>query len=59
MYEGEPQKIQNLFITMCVFILTCFNFSCLQSSLHLMQYTYRDFFPLLKTVFKLNDFDGF
>ena len=28
----------------CVFILTCLNFSHLQSALHLMQYTYRDGF---------------
>ena len=33
----------------CVFILTCLNFSHLQSTLHLMQYTYRDIFPLLQS----------
>ena len=43
----------------CVFILTCLNFSHLQSILHLMQYTFWDFFPLLKTVFELIDFDAF
>ena len=42
-----------------VFIVTCLNFSHLQSPLHLMQYTYRDFFPLFKTVFELVDFDAF
>ena len=35
----------------CVFILTCLNFGQLQSTLHLMQYTYWDiFFPLLKSL---------
>ena len=42
--EGIP-KHWNLFIKNCVFILTCLNFSHLQSTLHLMQYTYRDIFP--------------
>ena len=40
---GDP-KSRNLFIKYRVFILTCLNFSHLQSTLHLMQYTYRDTF---------------
>ena len=32
------------FIKKYLFILTCLNFSHLQSALHLMQYTYLDFF---------------
>ena len=43
-YKGVPPKTQNLFIKTCVFILTCLNFSHLQSTLHLMQYTYGDIF---------------
>ena len=43
-YKGVPPKTQNLFIKTCVFILTCLNFSHLQSTLHLMQYTYGDTF---------------
>ena len=42
--EGGSPKPQNLFIKSCVFILTCLNFSHLQSTLHLMQYTYLDVF---------------
>ena len=34
----------------CVFIPTCLNFTHLHSTLHLMQSTYWDIFPLLKTV---------
>ena len=34
-----------------------FKLSHLQSTLHLMQYTYPDFLSLLKTVFRLVDFD--
>ena len=44
----------------CVYFLTCLNFSFLWIILHLMQYTYEDFFPLLlKTIFELIDFDAF
>ena len=39
-----PKIPKNLFIKNCVFILTCLNFSHLQSTLHLMQYTYQDVF---------------
>ena len=56
---GETPKTWNLFIKNCVFILTYLNFSHLQTTLHLMKYTYLDFFPLLKTVFELIDFDAF
>ena len=41
--RGEPPK-KSLFIKYCVFILTCLNFSRLQSALHLMQYTYQNIF---------------
>ena len=44
------QNPQNLFTKNCVFILTCLNFSHLQSTLHLMQSTYWNIFPLLKIV---------
>ena len=43
---------------MCI-ILTCLNFIHLQSTVHLIQYTYQDIFSLLKTVFKLVNFDAF
>ena len=56
--RGDAKKPRNLFIKNCAFILTCLNFSHLQSTLHLMQNTYWDiffhyskqFFPLLKIV---------
>ena len=51
------KNTQNLFIKNCIFILTCLNFSCLQSTFHLMQYTYADNFPQLRTVFELVNFD--
>ena len=54
----DPQNIIYL-LKNCVFILTCLNFSHLQSTLHLMQYTAERFFSLLKTVFELVDFDAF
>ena len=47
--RGGTQKPWNLFINHCVFILTRLNFSPLQSTLHVMQCTYWDFFPLLRT----------
>ena len=56
--RGDPPKL-NLFIKMCVLILTCLNFSHLQNSCHLMQYSYWDFFSLIKTVFELVSFDAF
>ena len=46
------QKIpQNLFIKYCVFILTYLNFSYLQSTLHLMQYTHQDVFSTAHSSF--------
>ena len=39
--RAAPQT-QNLLIKNCTFILTCLNFSHLQSALHLLQYTYWD-----------------
>ena len=50
-YEEGPIKTWNLLIKNCVFILTCFNLSHLQSALHLMQYTYQDFFPTAQNSF--------
>ena len=41
--RGDPKHLD-------LFTLTCFNLSHLPSTLHLMQYTYRDFFPWLETV---------
>ena len=42
LWAGTPKYPD--FIKNCVFILTCLNFSHLQSTLHLMQYTYQDIF---------------
>ena len=56
--QGGPKNLE--FIYNNVGILTCLNFSHLQSTVHLMQYTYQDvFFLLLKTVFELVNFDAF
>ena len=52
-------KNQNLFIKNFIFILTYLNFSHLQTTLHLIQCTYQYFFPPLKIVFELVDFDAF
>ena len=38
------QNPQILFIKNCIFIPICWDFSPLQSTLHLMQYTYQDIF---------------
>ena len=46
--RGGTQNTWNLFIKKCVFILTCLNFSLLQSTFHVMQYIYRDIFPRSK-----------
>ena len=52
MYEGGPKKPPwDLFIKNCVFILTCLNFSHLQSALHLMQYIYQDIFSTAQNSF--------
>ena len=53
------QKTPEFIYKTCVFILTCLNFSHLQSTLYLMQYTYQNVSPLLRTVFELVDFDAF
>ena len=42
-YEGEPPKTELIYKN-CVLILTCSNFSHLQSALHLMPCTYQDGF---------------
>ena len=41
---------------MCVFILTCLNFRHLQSTLHLMQYTYGDFYSTAQNSFWTHQF---
>ena len=57
-WAGTPQKVE--FIDKkCVFILTCLNFSHLQSTLYVMQYTYWDVSPTVKTVFELVHTDVF
>ena len=48
---GGTQKHQNVFIKNCVFILKCLNFSHLQSTLHLIQYTYWDVFSIVLNSF--------
>ena len=52
------QNTPGFVIKACVCILRCVNFSHLQSTLHLMKYTYQDFLPLPKTVFELINFDA-
>ena len=44
------------FIKHCVFILTCLNFSRLQSTLHLMQCTHWDIFPTAQSSFCTHQF---
>ena len=39
--RGDPKKLEFIYKNY-VFILTCLNFSHLQSTLHLMQYSYQD-----------------
>ena len=65
-WEGFPHNIywgisqtQELIYNNCVFILTCLNFSHLQSTLHLMQHTYWDILSTVQNSFELIDFDAF
>ena len=55
---GNPPKLEFIHKKL-LFILRCLNFNHLQSTLHLMQYTYLDVFSLLQPVFELIDFDAF
>ena len=48
--RGDP-KAPEFICKNCVFILTCLNFSHLQSTLHLMQYTYRNIFSSAQNCF--------
>ena len=48
---GWIPKTRNLFMKNCVFILTCLNFSHLQSTLHLMQDTCQDIFSTAQNSF--------
>ena len=50
-YEGGPPQTWNYLLKNCVFILTCLNFSHLQSILLLMQYSYWDFFSTAQNSF--------
>ena len=54
--QWGTQNPQNLFIKSCVFILTCLNFSHLQSTLHVMQYTYWDVFSATQSSFWTHQF---
>ena len=54
---GTPQE-WNLFIKNCALILTCLNFSHLQSTLYL-KHIIEMYFPLLTTVLELIHFDAF
>ena len=40
----DPPKPGFIYLKNCIFILTCLSFSHLQSTLHLMEYTYQDIF---------------
>ena len=55
--EG-PKKREFVYKKLCIYSYM-FKLSPLKSPLHLMQYTYRDVFPLLETVFELADLDAF
>ena len=54
--KGDPPKTWNLFIKHCVFILTCLNFSHLQSALQLLQHTNRDIFSTAQNSFWTHPF---
>ena len=56
--RGNPQNLEFIY-KHCIFILTCLNFSHLQSTLHLMQYTYQDIFSPDQNSFELDYFDAF
>ena len=52
LYKGDPpQNTKKLFIKNSVFIPTSLNFSHLQSTLHLKQYTYWDIFSTIQNSF--------
>ena len=55
-YKERPPKSQNLFIKNCVCTLTCLIFSRLQSTLHLMQCTYRGVFSTAQNAFWTHQF---
>ena len=49
---GDPKNLSRIYLKNGVLILLVYlNFSHLQSTLHLMKYTYQDIFSLLITVF--------
>ena len=50
-YERGPQKNLEFIYKGCVFILTCVNFSHLQSTLHFVHYTSQDFLSTAQNSF--------
>ena len=54
LWGGTPPK--EFIYKNCVFILTCLNFSHLQGTLHSMQYTYQDIFPIAPNSFWTRQF---
>ena len=54
-WQGTPSKTEFIYKN-CVFILTCLNFSHLQSTLHLMQYTYQGVFSTAQNSFWTRQF---
>ena len=56
---GKPPKTEFIYLKNCAFILTRLKFSHLQSTLHVMHTPTDMFFPLLRAVFGLVDFDAF
>ena len=50
-YKGGPTPPPEFIYKNCVFIPTCLNFSHLQNILHLIQYTFWDFFPTAQNSF--------
>ena len=59
LHEGELQENRNLFIKNCVFILTCLTSVTFKILSLWCNTPIKIFFPLLKTIFELIDFDAF
>lgn len=53
--QGEGKKPKFIYKTLCMYSYML----QLQSTVYFMQHIYRDFFPLLRNVFELVDFDAF
>lgn len=56
MYEGKHPPNRNLFIKILIFILTCFHFGHLLSTLCWMQYTHRNAFSIARNSFLTHRF---